>query len=157
ALPLVARSADAAAARQRAALARPARRRAAGRRPRDSDARSPCVRGDELPSLAAGGALGLLVAHNPVGPPLRPSRARDFLGGPGVREPLRLGFPGLIGACLLVGLGFAACADLVAAVPWRAVSRALPATLLVLWFATRLAHAPQAPGRYPIAAAPTPG
>src|SRR5262245_57293230 len=52
----------------------------------------------------------------------------------------------------LVGLRFAACAAVVA-VPSRAISRALPLLLLVVWLGTRFAPRPLIVGRYPIKAA----
>jgi len=74
-----------------------------------------------------------------------------------VRDPTRLGFGGAIGLCLLVGLGFAACASALAAkVPPRFRRLVAPA-LLVVFLATRVAHSPPRPGRYPLAAAPRSG
>jgi hypothetical protein len=72
------------------------------------------------------------------------------------RDMTRLGFGGLIGACLLAGLGFAACSRAVAsALPSRVRTLAV-ATLLVGFLATRFAYAKFQPGSFPINPAPPP-
>jgi hypothetical protein len=74
-----------------------------------------------------------------------------------VRDFMRLGLGALIAACLLTGLGFAAC---VAAATMRlrpAVRPVVAGALIALVVALRIGHARWAPGEYPTGPAPTPG
>jgi len=88
--------------------------------------------------------------------PLQYPKFRELVLGSFMRDFLRLGLPALVAACLLVGLGFDACAT--------AVRRLLPSAatpvvvlLCVLVVAGRVAHARYATGEYPIEPAPTAG
>jgi hypothetical protein len=89
--------------------------------------------------------------------PLIVPALRDVLRATMARDVLRLGFTGLVGVGLLVGLGFAACADAIAMRAPAPLRRAMPRLLLVLWLATRLWESPKPLGDYPIAAAPVVG
>ena len=82
---------------------------------------------------------------------------RELLLSTMVRDITRLGFVALVGLCLLVGLGFAACAEVVVARVPTVVARVIPLVLLLAWLSTRVANAPWPVGDFPIAPAPVPG
>jgi hypothetical protein len=82
---------------------------------------------------------------------------RDIYAAARMRDIVRLGFPGLVALCLLVGLGFASVADAVVAYAPSRLARLTPVVLLALWLPTRVAHAPWPPGEVPVGPAPVPG
>jgi hypothetical protein len=89
--------------------------------------------------------------------PLQYPAFRELVLASVVRDFIRLGLPALMAACLLTGLGFAACAELVTTrvrPPWRA---AAALALIVLVVAFRIGHAGYVPGEYPTQPAPAPG
>jgi hypothetical protein len=89
--------------------------------------------------------------------PLQYPAFRDFVLGSVVRDFLRLGLSALIAACLLTGLGFAACSAAATArvrPSWRwAVAPALAALVV----AFRIGHSRYLPGDYPTHPAPSSG
>lgn len=91
------------------------------------------------------------------GVPLFVPSFRAFVGAHFARDLLRFGSGGLIGACLLTGLGFAACAATVRALVPGGGGR-LPAWILLIGFLALVGPRTPAPlGEYPVAAAPVSG
>jgi hypothetical protein len=89
--------------------------------------------------------------------PLQYPAFRELVLATVVRDFVRLGMPALTAACLLTGLGFAACAELVTTrvrPAWRGTAAL---ALIVLVVAFRIGHAAYVPGEYPTQPAPAPG
>jgi uncharacterized membrane protein YozB (DUF420 family) len=89
--------------------------------------------------------------------PLQYPSFRDFVLEDVVRDFTRLGIGGLIAACLLTGLGFAACVEVLTRFVPPSSARAVASR--ARWTADRASHrADGFPiGEYPVEAAPVPG
>jgi hypothetical protein len=73
------------------------------------------------------------------------------------RDVVRLGFPGLVGACLLVGLGIATCIEAAASrVPARAAV-AIMSLAVAAWLGVRVTDLQWRVGEYPVSPAPVAG
>lgn len=81
---------------------------------------------------------------------------RGELESLGVRAPLRAGFVGRMGICLLVGLGLASCVRAERVLP-PALGRLAAVLLLVAVLASRWPYAPFALGEHPLYPAPMVG
>ena len=82
---------------------------------------------------------------------------RSFVLDSVVRDFLRLGLGALIAACLLTGLGFAACVAAARTFVRPSFGPAVAGALLALVVAGRIGHAHWTPGAYPTSPAPRPG
>jgi hypothetical protein len=82
---------------------------------------------------------------------------RALLIGTIARDVTRLGFVGLVPACLLAGLGFAACVATGRSALGRRTGTVVAVLLLGGWIVTRVASFRWPIGGYPVAAAPSSG